>query len=209
MARLKPLTLSVLGEPFDFPIILNNKTGVFSTEYPPSVWKRVAVQYEFKTLDELKAAIHEAVRAANAQVTIIEDWIFYEFTHTPDYSLHKSERLNVRFVALRNIRCGKDSAYKVIGKDPWGDDNEDGLPKGFRVQQNEYGGYPQMNLSHSQKVPFSPEAYKFFEDMLEATKELAKRLEAFATPEMVIQMATKNQLPAFFDPAQATTTPTT
>lgn len=203
MARLKPLTLRVLGELFDFPIILNNTTGVFRTQYPPSIWKSVSVQYEFKTLDELKAAIHEAVRVANAQVTITEDWIFYEFTHTPDYSLHKAQRLNVRFVALRKTKCGKDSTYRVINR--WNGDNEDGLPKGFCVLQNTYdGGYQQMNLSHSQRVPFSPEAYKFFEDVLEATKELAKRLEALTTPERVIQMAAKNQLPAFFDPPKDT-----
>lgn len=210
MARLKPVTKILIGEPVEFPIICNSK-GVFSTKFPAAIWGTIDVKTEWLTLKDLTDEIDRAVDAVNRTATIETDLIYYDIAKGLDRSLHSETTFRIKYVAVRRTQQGRQVKNRVIKRDVFGRKGDNnGLPKGWMLLGNTYqGDTGQLRLDKAKSIAFTPEAMQFLEGLEMKIQELADRMDAFLQPETVERLAATNQLPELINPAQATTTPTT
>lgn len=185
MAKITKETVYILGEGFDIDIKCSSK-GIFEAALPMKYRGSLQVSaFEEKTLPELLKKLSDAVREINELNTVTEFIICYKMSTMASFR-QPDTYISLSWRALKKETTGKQVRHYLISKQkPYGDNIEEVLP-GFYVGHY-FSGYGEIvNPENDSCIPFSLEAYEFFENAIKALDSVKEKMKYFLEPESLV-----------------------
>ena len=191
MAKIAKYGVSILGTYFELPINCSSK-GEFSTVFPMEYRSIGNYKSTHPSKLELEKEIDRYVREINEAARTVDLIIAYRLSNrvSPFASSAPDSAITISWRAYVVETTGKKKSYNTLIRTypDYTPPEEKFICEGFMKGNYTYPSErDNINPEKDHTIPFTPEAYEFFEKSVKAVEAIYERLQGFLNPEVIQQ----------------------